>query len=143
MNIFCEVEDGAVLSRQMPSTGKVQRSEAVPGTFVFPSELRNGKASVPVKFYAKGRSVAEVRKVRKWILKRIGGQNSLEFHLTPAVGGERVTICKMLVEPVEDRNSVRIKFEGPRDINPKGHVHHQLPPRRTRLAFADAERMSA
>lgn len=143
MKIFCDIEDGAVLSRQMPSKGKARRSESVPGTFVFSSELRNGKAGVPIRFYAKGKSLAEVRAVRKWIIKRIGDQNSLEFHLTPATNGEPVTICKMLVEPVEGRQSVRIKFEGPRDINPKGHLHSRIPPRRTRLAHAEAERLSA
>ena len=127
----------------MPTTGRPSKSGHSGNAFVFRAELRSVNAAVPVVFHAKGESLAKVRKVRKWNIKRVGSQETLEFLLTPAVNGEQVTICKMLVEPVEDRNSVRIKFEGPRDINPKGHVQSALPPRRTRLAFADAQRMSA
>lgn len=144
MIIVSDVQDGMILSRQMPTKGRPKKSQVVEGAYVYSCELRNGTSSVPIAFHVKGVPLAKIHKVRKWIMKRIEGEHKLEFLLTPAENTATVDVCKLTVSKAEGSQIFRIGFEGPQDINPRGHVHPlSLATRRARLAAHQADAVRA
>ena len=145
MFIHCEVPEGSVLTRQLPTKGVLPRSTVVEGACVHRFVLQKGSLSVPIALHAKVRSRKELHTSLKWHMEKLPSTDGcLELLLLPAPKDARVTICGFVPEGMADPESVRVLFSGPETVNLRGN---QKPPllgsatRRVRLAEHQAARL--
>lgn len=139
MFIFCEVPDGAVFSRQMPTKGTLPKSDIIGGAYAH-SFMLTGDANVRVTLHAKVGSRKELRSTLKWHMKKLQRESDrVELLLEPAPKNARVTICALSAENTTDPNAVRVQFKGPETANLRDN--QMISTRRVRLAMAQAARI--
>jgi len=128
----------------MPTKGRPKKSKRVPGAYEYSCEIRDGMVSVPVIFHVKGVPRSKIPKGHRWLVKHIIDERKLELVLTPAPKSAPIDICKLTASRVEGSEIVRVGYEGPKDINPRGHVQNNLQDqRRVRLALVESQRLNA
>ena len=143
--IHCEVPEGSVLTRQLPTKGMLPKSNTVDGAYEHRFTLQKGSLSVPVALHAKVRSRKELHTSLKWHMEKLPSTDGcLELLLSPAPKDARVTVCGFVPEGTSDPESVRVLFAGPEAMNLRGSQKPSalgITTRRTRLAEHQAARL--
>jgi len=113
LTILCTLPEKAVLSRQMPTKGRLPASGLVRGAFAHTFKCGGAAAFVVVTFHIVVPRYAMMRKTHKWTMEQIGELEAprLDFKLTPAPKDAEVTIFAMSVRQDQLRGSPILHLE--------------------------------
>lgn len=146
MDTLFSLPKGAILSRQLPTKGRLKKSDRVQGGYVHEFELREGIACARIRLHMKVEKFSQLHKTLKWVMESLTTESPtqcVEFLLTPASKSAKVTVLGIGVDPpLPGSKASRLRFDDHLTIQSRGQRRHQSKPVPSRRRIAE-EQVSA